>query len=200
MTHSESSQRRLQRAPDFTGNFLNTFTDVALRHGLPGAILGFLVLLYPLTRDPLMDSIQGAVIAPVNYLAGGLVILAGMITFSGIRDKKWNPIRLGWILYLLGVSIWEEWVFRVALPYVLVDMEVDFRVSEIASNLAFGLMHYFTLRWKWQWCLFAFLGGVGLSRQFHAQEDFLMIVAIHWIATFINTPREPGRRQENFRA
>ena len=166
-----------------------------LRHGLPGVIIGLFFIVYPLTRELLMNSILGAILTPLNYLMVGLAILSGMVIFSGIRDKNWDPIRLGWILYLLLVSVWEEWTFRVAVPYLLAEMEVNFRVAVIASNLVFGLMHYFTLRWRWQWCLFAFLGGVGLSRHFHTHEDFLLIVAIHWIATFINTPREPGRRR-----
>ena len=165
--------------------------DVVLRHGLPGAILGFIFLLYPAAHDLLSFSLEGAVTAPTHYVAAGLLILVGMIIFSGVRDKKWDQVRLSWILYLFMVSLWEEWVFRLALPYVLTEVEVNFLVAMIGSNLAFGLMHYFTLRWKWQWCLFAFLGGVGLSRQFHNQEDLLLIVAIHWVVTFINTPREP---------
>ena len=194
MRHSETSHRRLQRPPDFTGNLLNTFADVVFRHGFPGAALGFIFLLYPLARDPLINSLYSATIEPGKYLAGGLVISMGMIAISLVRDRKLDPTRLLWIFYLFMVSVFEEWVFRLALPFVLVELEVNFRAAVIASNLAFGVMHYFTLRWKWQWCLLAFLGGMGLSRQFHSQEDFLLIVAIHWIATFINTPREPAQR------
>jgi hypothetical protein len=64
----------------------------------------------------------------------------------------------------------------------------------VASNALFGFMHYFTLRWKWYWCVGAFLGGMALSRHLAQHQDLALIVAFHWIATFLNTPRPPGRR------
>jgi hypothetical protein len=44
------------------------------------------------------------------------------------------------------------------------------------------------------WCLFAFLGGIGLSRHYLESGDLFMLIGIHWIATFLNTPRYPGAR------
>ena len=97
------------------------------------------------------------------------------------------------MLYLLAVSVWEEWVFRLALPWFGQALGFDLRVAVILSNVLFGALHYFTLRWKWPWCLAAFFGGMALSRQYAEHQDLAMIIALHWVATFVNTPRLPGR-------
>ena len=62
----------------------------------------------------------------------------------------------------------------------------------IACNVVFGLAHYFTLRWRWQWCLFAFAGGMGFSHNLHQNAELLPVIVIHWIVTYLNTPRMPG--------
>ena len=190
---TEARKQRLQRPPDFTGNQLNGFLQVAVRHGLPGALLGLVCLLHPTMSGLLTDALQSALAEPAVYAGAGALILLLMAGFSSVQDRRFDLPRLGWILYLLAVSIWEEWVFRVAIPYFMVEIGVGLRAAVLGSNLTFGLMHYFTLRWKWYWCLLAGLGGMALSRQFHHANDFLLIVAIHWIATFINTPGLPGQ-------
>jgi hypothetical protein len=55
-------------------------------------------------------------------------------------------------------------------------------------------VHYFTMRWKASWCFLAFLGGMGLSRQYVENGDLLILIGMHWVATFLNTPRYPGKR------
>lgn len=190
---SEPSQRRLQRSPDFTGPLLSKFSDVVLRHGLPGLLLALICLAHPAPRELLMASTSTAIENWNLYLPVALLTLLALCGYAFMLDRKLDAMKLSWILYLLGISLWEEWVFRLAIPQILVEQELAFRTSVVISNLLFGAMHYFTLRWKWQWCVLAFLGGMGLSRNFHALEDFMLIVAIHWIATFINTPRYPGQ-------
>jgi len=187
------SQRRLQRQPDFTGGRLNTFSQVFLRHGLPGAIFGLLCLAYPPMWDLLLKSLTGFLSRPDLYVSAAVAILIGLNLYAWYIDRGWQADKLGWIIYLGLLSAWEEWVFRLAIPYTLNGAGVDLRVAVIGCNLAFGLMHYFTLRWKWQWCVAAFLGGMAFSRQFHEHFDLLWIIAIHWVATFINTPRLPGQ-------
>jgi len=194
---SEPSQRRLQRSPDFTGPLLSKFSDVVLRHGLPGLLLALICLAHPASRELLVASTTTAIENWDLYLPVALLTLIALCSYAlsqdRKQDRKLDAMKLTWIVYLLGISIWEEWVFRLAIPQILVEQELTFRASVVISNLLFGAMHYFTLRWKWQWCVLAFLGGMGLSRNFHAFEDFMLIVAIHWIATFINTPRYPGQ-------
>jgi hypothetical protein len=187
------SQRRLQRPPDFTGDRLRTFTAVALRHGLPGALLGALCLLHPDIRALLTPALEGFLADPGRYLAIGAGIFAAMASYAWFIDRKLTAPALGWILYLLAISVWEEWVFRLAIPYFAAENGMDLRTAVIASNVAFGLMHYFTLRWKWQWCLAAALGGMALSRNFATHYDLVLVIGVHWVATYINTPRLPGR-------
>ena len=61
----------------------------------------------------------------------------------------------------------------------------------IASNAVFGAIHYVTLRWKLGHCVFAALGGIGLSRLLESSGDLMLVILVHFIATFLNTPRSP---------
>ena len=185
-------RRRLQRPADFTGDRIETFTAVVLRHGLPGAALGLLCLMLPGATALLDSALQDARQAPLRYAASGLLILAALTAYAAWLDGRWQPRQLGWALYLGAVSAWEEWVFRVALPYSVEAAGGPFWPTVLACNLAFGAAHYFTLRWRWPWCVAAFLGGLALSRQMHLHFDLAWIIAIHWLATFLNTPRPPS--------
>jgi hypothetical protein len=186
------SQRRLQRSPDFTGGRLNKFRDVAFRHGLPGALLGALCLLSPDMRELLVEALSAFLTVPLHYVFIALLIFGALLGYAWVLDRRLNMATAVWVLYLLGISIWEEWVFRVAVPYFGQSQGLDLYILVISSNLAFGALHYFTLRWKWQWCAAAFVGGMALSRNFSQYQDLALIVGLHWVATFINTPRMPG--------
>lgn len=186
-------QGRLQRPPDFTGARLTTFRAVFLRHGLPGLLLGAVCLAHPALRNALADALTGFAAAPLRYLAVGLGILAGLLAYTAVLNRRMDRPQVTWILYLLLVSIWEEWLFRLAIPDLSTSAGLDPRLAIIASNALFGVMHYFTLRWKWYWCVAAFLGGMALSRNLAQHQDLALIIALHWIATFLNTPRPPGR-------
>jgi hypothetical protein len=35
---------------------------------------------------------------------------------------------------------------------------------------------------------------MGLSRQYVENGDLLILIGMHWVATFLNTPRYPGKR------
>jgi hypothetical protein len=187
------SQRRLQRPPDFTGDRLNRFSQIFLRHGLPIALLGALCLIVPEMRALLADALAPLLAAPLRYLSTGLATLAALIAYAFYLDRRLDAGAMGWMLYLLAVSIWEEWVFRLAVPYFGETQGINLWMLVLTANLAFGAMHYFTLRWKWPWCLAAFLGGIALSRNLNQNFDLALVIAIHWVATYINTPRLPGR-------
>jgi hypothetical protein len=192
------SQRRLQRPPDFTGGRLRTFRAVALRHGLPGAALAVLCLLHPEVRALLAPALAGFVADPLRYLAFGGLIFAALATHAWFIDRRLDGPALGWIVYLLLISVWEEWVFRLAIPYFAAANGADLRSAVIVSNVIFAVMHYFTLRWKWPWCLAAGLGGMALSRNLAQHFDLALVIGIHWIATYLNTPRLPGRPRSGF--
>ena len=184
------SQRRLQRPADFTGPRLERFRDVLLRHGVPGALLALTALAIPDTRDLLASGLAPLAARPLCYATGTLLLFAALAGYRWLLDRRIDTASAAWILYLLGVSIAEECVFRVAIPYTAAE-GVGLRGAVIASNAAFALLHYFSLRWKWRWCIAAFFAGMALSRLYHAHADLALIVAAHWIGTFINTPREP---------
>jgi hypothetical protein len=193
------SQRRLQRPADFTGDRLRTFRAVVARHGLPGAAVGLVCLLDPGIRSLLAPALADALSDPLRYVAIGGLVFAALVAYAGFIDRRLDAAAVGWILYLLLVSTWEEWVFRLAIPHALEAHGVDAQAAVIASNVAFAVAHYFTLRWKWPWCVAACLGGLALSRNFAEHGDLVLVIGIHWVATFLNTPRplnrsRPGRK------
>jgi membrane protease YdiL (CAAX protease family) len=93
-------------------------------------------------------------------------------------------------VYLLYISIVEEIAFRLFLPAVI-EPAAGFLSAIVLSNFLFALLHYFTLRWKWKNCVFVFLGGVGLSRLLENSGDLALLILVHFVATFLNTPSPP---------
>lgn len=161
---------------------------------MPGAILGAVCLLIPEMRLLLGSALQGFFQQPVLYAALGIVLLTVLNVYAWFIDKRWSIAQFGWIVYLGAVSAWEEWVFRLALPYYLESQGGSLGIAVIAANLVFAAAHFFTLRWKWQWCVLAFIFGMGLSRNLSVHYDLALVIGIHWLATFLNTPRSPGGR------
>ena len=141
-------------------------------------------------------ALTDAVTHPFFYLLAGSMILVGLSLFAWYIDRHWQLEKLGWVIYLGAVSAWEEWVFRLALPYYLSSIGVDLLIAVVVVNFIFAVVHFFTLRWKWQWCIAVFVFGMMLSRQMDQHFDLLLVVGIHWIFTFINTPRLPGRARQ----
>lgn len=188
-----SSRRRLQRKPDFTGGRLATFRAVFLRHGLPGIILAIGFALIPEMQSALIGSLEKAATTPARYLGIGIIIAIGLNIYAWRIDRFWDIRKFGWIAYLGVLSLWEEWVFRIAIPQTVENMGTPFWPAAALSALLFASAHYFTLRWKLKWCIWAFIGSLALSRQMMLHDDLLLITAFHWVATFLNTPRRPGQ-------
>lgn len=140
----------------------------------------------------LVASLEGLLADPVKYLTGALLILAALLSYLCVIDRVLDLRAVPWILYTLAVSTWEEWVFRLVVPYFAHAQGLDLFAAIVLSNLAFGVLHYFTLRWKWQWCVGAFVGGMLFSRMLHTHSDLALVIAAHWVSTFLNTPRSPG--------
>ncbi len=192
-TTTGSGNQRLQRARDFTGDRLTRFREVFLRHGLPGLILALVCLGIPGLRIVLADGLDKGLSNPQLYVTVLALLLLALNGHAWLIDRRWDLSKLGWILYLGALSFWEEWVFRLAVPHILEGFGASVWVAATLSALAFGAAHYFTLRWKWQWCVAAFVGSLALSRQMELHDDLLLITAFHWIATYLNTPRPPGQ-------
>lgn len=188
-----ASRRRLQRDKDFTGDRLSSFREVFLRHGLPGLVLALLCLTHPDLRADFTASLARGMAHPGLYLAVLALLLALILAHSWRVDRRWDAAKLGWILYLGALSFWEEWVFRLAVPQVLESWGASVWLAAGISAAIFSAAHYFTLRWKWKWCVGAFLGSLFLSRQMEVQGDLFLIAAFHWIGTYLNTPRPPGQ-------
>ena len=119
--------------------------------------------------------------------------MTGLSLYAWYVDRRWRLEKLGWVLYLGALSAWEEWVFRLAVPYFMESRNVELSIAVLGTNIFFAAAHYFTLRWKWQWCVAVFFFGMLLSRQMDNHFDLLLVVGIHWVFTFLNTPRLPGR-------
>jgi len=185
-------KRRLQRDKDFTGEPLSSFRDVFWRHGLPGLVLGLCCLAIPDLQAVFTDSLSRACANIPVYIAGFVFILVALNAYTWMIYRRWSFAQFGWILYLGALSVWEEWVFRLALPNVLEGLGASVWPVAVLSALAFGALHYFTLRWKWHWCFGAVFGGLYFSHQIELHGDLLWVAATHWIATSFNTPRPPG--------
>jgi len=187
------SHRRLQREKDFTGNPISSFREVFVRHGLPGLILALAVLAAPGFYEMFVDSLESGRAAPAHTAFISILIFLGLSVYAWRIDRRLSLSKLGWVAYLGLLSFWEEWVFRIAIPQTLEGFGVTVWMAAFVSAVLFGSVHYFTLRWKWQWCVGAFVGGLALSRQMELHDSLLLITAFHWVATTLNTPRPPGQ-------
>ncbi|MEM9178650.1 MAG: CPBP family intramembrane glutamic endopeptidase [Pseudomonadota bacterium] len=196
-TPSPSRRRRLQRDKDFTGDRLTTFRQVFLRHGLLGLTLAVICICLPGMLSVFSDSLARAAAYAGSYVAVYALIFLGLCAYAWRLDRRLSAPQIGWILYLGALSFWEEWVFRLALPQALEGIGASVWLAAFVSAVLFGGLHYFTLRWKWQWCVAAAFGGLGLSQQMETHNDLLWITAFHWIGTYINTPRLPGRSAQS---
>ena len=121
-------------------------------------------------------------------------VAAMLLFFAFWSRRRPQPVarQCRWILYLLFISIVEEIAFRVMLP-LLMTPSLGLLPAHVVSNLVFAALHYFTLRWKLRNCVGTFLGGMGLSHLM-GQGDLVLVVLVHWLGTFLNTPFPPPRR------
>jgi len=149
-----------------------------------------------LTDDSIWPLLKSATAAAsenntLYSISAGLIFLC-LITHAVIGKYRLDLGRVGWIAYLGCLSLWEEWVFRIGIPHYLGALGVGVLLPIIISNTVFGILHYFTLRWRWRWCLMAGIGGMFFSHNFTNHHDLLLIAGIHWVMTYLNTPRPPN--------
>ncbi|MEM9571719.1 MAG: CPBP family intramembrane glutamic endopeptidase [Pseudomonadota bacterium] len=192
LTASRPRKRRLQRDKDFTGDRLSSFREVFMRHGLLGLVLALCFLAVPSLQIAFVESLSAPAERPLRYVVGALIILAALSAYTWRISQNWGAAQFGWIVYLGALSVWEEWVFRLAIPQVLEGVGASVWLAVVLSAILFGALHYFTLRWKWQWCVSAALGGLYFSYQMELHGNLLLVAGIHWVATSLNTPRPPA--------
>jgi membrane protease YdiL (CAAX protease family) len=185
----EKTTGRLQRAPSPSGYRVATFADVFKRHGLTMSCLALTCLALPVSWALVATTSSPAINEPAPYLAA----LAGMLLFFAYWSRRHGFAagrQVPWVGYLLLISVVEEITFRLVLPQ-LFAAHMDIRLAHVLSNLAFACIHYFTLRWRLVNCAATFLGGMGLS-QLMGRGDLVLVILVHWLGTFINTPAPPS--------
>ena len=181
---------RLQRPAKTRASAVLHFRQVLSRHLVTMSLIAVMVGLLVITVDDWVQLLSPFVAHPVHYLAACLVIVAGIAIYQRVRDISWSAAQVGWVGYLFLISVVEEWAFRVFLPLYLMD-DLGARVSIVTSSVLFGALHYFTLRWRLTACFITMLGGLGLSRLLGVSGDLALVILVHWIVTFLNTPRPP---------
>ena len=182
---------RLQR--DYSGTTLpvSTFVHVLYRHGCTMGFIAVTLIFLQSTPDVFWAVVSDFSESPSTYIVALLSALGFFLVFLVSKGVPLSRIQGLWIVYLLYISIVEELAFRIFLP-MAIEPSAGFLSAIVMSNFLFALLHYFTLRWKWKNCVFVFLGGIGLSRLLENSGDLALLVLVHFVATFLNTPSQPG--------
>ena len=189
VTQQRQHHGRLQRGPTATGYRVETFSDVLKRHGVTMGCLAAICLMTPDTFSAIATTTTRPFQQPIPYLVGLLGLLL-FFTYWSSRRRTLAKRETQWILYLLYIAIVEELAFRLVFPSLL-SQQFNWLTANILSNLLFAVIHYITLRWKLRNCIVTFLGGMGLS-QLMTHGDLALVVMVHWLGTFLNTPFPPA--------
>ena len=181
---------RLQRPSKSRSGAVLHFRQVLSRHLLTMSVIAVVTGLGVARVDDWKRLLSPLIAHPVHYLAMCVAIVAGIAIYQRVRGIPWSAAHVGWLGYLFLISVVEEWAFRVFLPLYLMD-DLGARASIVVSSVIFGALHYFTLRWRMMPCLLTALGGLGFSRMLEVSGDLALVILVHWIVTFLNTPRPP---------
>lgn len=187
-------RQRLQRPATANGYRVDTFREVIYRHGGTMGLLALAGLLLPGAWEACQATTAPALATPRPYLIG----LAGLVLFFIVWSaRRPQPAvrQARWVLYLLFISIVEEVAFRLAIPLFL-GSSMGWLAANVLSNLVFAGLHYVTLRWKMRNCVVTFLGGMGLS-QLLTHGDLTLVIMLHWVGTFLNTPYPPHKNKND---
>ena len=181
---------RLQRPAKARSRAVLHFRQVLARHLVTMSVVAVVTGLWVAGVDDWKRLLSPLIAHPVHYLAICVAIVAGIAIYQWVRSIPWSAAQVGWVGYLFLISVVEEWAFRVFLPLYLMD-DLGARASIVVSSVLFGALHYFTLRWRLTACLVTMLGGLGFSRLLDVSGDLTLVIIVHWIVTFLNTPRPP---------
>jgi len=188
------SEGRLQRASQNQEVYISKFRQVLLKHGLTMSLICLGCVLFPSVLVALFSSIDNLFLNINRYAIASVSLGLFMFLYLRFISRKLNYRQIFWIGYLFFISIIEEIGFRLSLPILFSEFffkEYSFLVGIFLSNLLFASLHYFTLRWKLKACIFTFLGGIGLSRLLYETGDITLVVMVHLVVTFLNTPSAP---------
>ncbi len=181
---------RLQRPAKTRASAVLHFRQVLSRHLVTMSLVAVVMGLWLARVDDWQGLLSPLIAHPVHYLAMCVAIVTGIAIYQRARAIPWSATQMGWVGYLLLISVVEEWAFRVFLPLYLMD-DLGARASVLISSVIFGALHYITLRWRLTACLLTTLGGLGFSRLLDVSGDLTLVILVHWIVTFLNTPRPP---------
>ena len=185
---------RLQRGALSREAYISRFRQVLARHGITMASIAIICLLLPSIQTALLSSLDNLFRNPLRYFLWSLIVATFIFVFLKYTKREFDLRQLFWIGYLLIISVVEEIGFRLSLP-LLITSDVTgisfFWIGAFLSNLLFATIHYFTLRWKLNACIFTFLGGMGFSRMLETTGDLALVILVHWAITFLNTPSAP---------
>ena len=185
---------RLQRAALNQKTYISKFRQVLNRHGLTMASIAIVCLLLPSIQTALLSSLDNLFRNPSKYLLWSLIVATFIFVFLKYTKREIDLRQLIWVGYLFMISVVEEIAFRLSLP-LLISSDLTgisfFWLGALISNLLFAIIHYFTLRWKLNACVFTFLGGMGFSRMLDTTGDLTAVTLLHWAVTFLNTPTPP---------
>ena len=181
---------RLQRPAKARSSAVLHFRQVISRHLLTMSVIAVVTGLGVARVGDWKRLLSPLIAYPADYIAMCVAIVAGIAIYQRVRGIPWSAAHVGWLGYLFLISVVEEWAFRVFLPLYLVD-DLGARASVLLSSVIFGALHYFTLRWRLTACLLTSLGGLGFSRLLDVSGDLALVILVHWIVTFLNTPRPP---------
>ena len=151
---------RLQRGALNQETYISKFGQVLLRHGLTMASIAIICLLIPSIQSALISTLDNLFKNPLKYLLWSLAVATFIFIFLKYTKREIDLRQLFWIGYLFLISVVEEIAFRLSLP-LLITADVTgisfFWLGVFISNLLFATIHYFTLRWKLNACIFTFL-------------------------------------------
>jgi len=181
---------RLQRPAKARSRAVLHFRQVLSRHLLTMSVVAVVTGLGVARVEDWKWLLSPLIAHPVHYLAMCVVIVLGIAIYQRVKRIPWSATQMGWVGYLFLISVVEEWAFRVFLPLYLTD-DLGARASVLLSSVIFGALHYFTLRWRLMACLLTTLGGLGFGRLLDESGDLALVILVHWIVTFLNTPRPP---------
>ena len=190
MTDLTARHGRLQREASLGGRYISSFRQVIIRHGLIMGAFLLLCLLTPEAIDTVSWGFSALLLSPLYYVIGLPAIFLLFLGYWSLTGRSTDKKSIIWLLYLLFISLVEEIVFRLILPVILLP-NAGLLLGIILSNGIFATIHFFTLRWKVVNCIGAFLGGLAFSRLFFNTEDIALVILVHWVLTFLNTPAPP---------
>ena len=183
---------RLQRPMSSSGDYVTSLSQVLRRHGLVMGTLALMLLLWPGSIKVISELAAPLLSDPAVYLFVSALILVFFVSYWFLKSYRISAAQFQWVAYLFFISVVEEIAFRALLPFILTDA-AGLTVAIFLSNLVFAGVHYVTLRWKIINCIGALIDGLALSRLLSNTGDIALVVLVHWLVTFLNTPSAPKK-------